>query len=57
MKEASGELNMTVITIVGIGLIAAFFAGFLWPKIKEDITNSWDNISNTSHSAETDYSN
>ena len=30
MKEATGELNMTVVTIVLIGVIAAFFAIF-WP--------------------------
>lgn len=43
MKEASGELNMTVITIVAIAAIAALFA-FLWPTIKNSITNQWNNV-------------
>ncbi len=41
MKEATGELNMTVVTIVLIGIIAAFFA-FFWPTIQESIQNTWD---------------
>ena len=32
MKEATGELNMTVVTIVLIGVITAFFAWF-WPQV------------------------
>ena len=46
MKEASGELNMTLITIVAIAAIAGLFA-FLWPTIKQTITEKWDNTSNT----------
>ena len=41
MKEATGELNMTVVTIVLIGVIAAFFAIF-WPNvIQPAIENTW----------------
>ena len=45
MKEATGELNMTVVTIVLIGVIAAFFAIF-WPNVIEPASqNSWnDNV-------------
>ncbi len=45
MKEATGELNMTVVTIVLIGVIAAFFAIF-WPNvIQPAIQNAWnDNV-------------
>ena len=45
MKEATGELNMTVVTIVLIGVIAAFFAIF-WPNvIQPAIENAWsDNV-------------
>lgn len=39
MKEATGELNMTVIVIVAIAAIAAFFYAFIWPAIKSNITN------------------
>ena len=44
MKEATGELNMTVVTIVLIGVIAAFFAFFL-PTIQETIQNTWNDNS------------
>lgn len=47
MKEATGELNMTVITVVAIAAVAAFFYAFVWPAIKTSINrgtycaNSW----------------
>ena len=42
MKEATGELNMTVVTIVLIGVITAFFAWF-WPRvIQPQIQNQWN---------------
>lgn len=44
MKDAMGELNMTVVVIVAIGAVAAFFTAVLWPNIKGKITNTWDNI-------------
>lgn len=40
MKEATGELNMTVVTVVAIAAIAAFFYAFVWPAIKNNITSS-----------------
>lgn len=39
MKEATGELNMTVITVVAIAAVAAFFYAFVWPAIKTSITS------------------
>lgn len=45
MKEATGEMNMTVVTIIAIGAIIAFF-WIMWPKIQNTITNQWGNISN-----------
>ena len=44
MKEATGEMNMTVVTIIAIGAIIAFF-WFMWPQIKESISGQWNNIS------------
>ena len=44
MKEATGELNMTVVTIIAIGAIIAFF-WFMWPSIKGTISNQWNTIS------------
>ena len=40
MKEATGELNMTVITVVSIAAIAAFFYAFVWPNLKVGIANN-----------------
>lgn len=33
MKEATGELNLTVIVAISIGVLAAFFFGVMWPLI------------------------
>ena len=37
MKEATGELNMTVITVVAIAAVAAFFYAFVWPNIRASL--------------------
>ena len=37
MKEATGELNITVITVVAIAAVGAFFYAFIWPNIKKNI--------------------
>jgi len=42
MKEASGELNMTLVTIVAIAAIAAFFSAVLWPRIRTTINDQWN---------------
>ena len=34
MKEATGELNMTVVTVVAIAALMAFFYLVIWPTIK-----------------------
>lgn len=43
MKEATGELNMTVVTIIAIGAIIAFF-WFMWPQIQNTINQQWNEI-------------
>ncbi len=40
MKEATGELNMTVVTVVAIAAVAAFFYAFVWPGIRNSIQAS-----------------
>ena len=40
MKEATGELNMTVITIIAIAVIAGIMA-LMWPSITNTIKSSW----------------
>ena len=49
MKEASGELNMTLVTIVAIAVIGGIFAWF-WPQIKTAIGQKWNqSVQNTEH--------
>ena len=45
MKEATGELNMTVVTVVAIAAVAAFFYAFVWPNIQNSMNQQWGNIS------------
>lgn len=35
MKEATGELNMTLVVLVIVGVLASFFFGVLWPRIHD----------------------
>lgn len=44
MKEASGELNLTVITVIALGVVAGI-ATWLWPKVQESIGQQWNSIS------------
>ncbi len=44
MKAATGELNLTVITLIAIAAIVAFF-WVLWPSIADSLNNQWANIS------------
>lgn len=34
MKEATGELNMTVIIAIAVAILAAFFYTVIWPMIQ-----------------------
>lgn len=43
MKAATGELNLTVITIIAVAAIIAFF-WLLWPSIQNSINSQWTNI-------------
>ncbi len=40
MKEATGELNVTVITVVAIAAVAAFFYAFIWPAIQNSLMSA-----------------
>ena len=37
MKEATGELNMTVITVVAIAAVGGLFTLFVWPNIQANL--------------------
>lgn len=41
MQAATGELNLTLITVVALGLLLALFTGFMWPSIKEKLESGW----------------
>ncbi len=45
MKEASGELSMTLVTIIAVGIIVGIFALF-WPQISATINKIWGNFEN-----------
>lgn len=46
MKEASGELNMTIVTIIAIAGVLAFVVYFL-PKIFSSVEDKWKKADNT----------
>ena len=44
MKAATGELNLTVITLIAIAAVIGFF-WIMWPNIQTSINTQWSNIS------------
>lgn len=44
MKAATGELNLTVITLLAIAAVITFFWA-MWPNIVQTINSQWTNIS------------
>lgn len=46
MKEATGELNMTLVTVVAVAAILIFVTAFV-PNILKNITNRWGQAENT----------
>ena len=44
MKAATGELQLTVITLIAIAAVIGFF-WFMWPSIKNTMGKQWLNIS------------
>ena len=53
MKAATGELNLTVITLIAIGAVIAFF-WLMWPGIQESIQNQWHDISSNDRNTRDD---
>ena len=43
MKAATGELNLTVITMLAIAAVIGFF-WIMWPNITNSINDSWNNL-------------
>ncbi len=46
MKEATGELNMTLVTIIAIAAVLAFVTFFL-PNILNSVGNKWNDAEGT----------
>lgn len=40
MKEATGELNMTVVVVALVGLLMAFFFYTVWPMLKNNFVSN-----------------
>ena len=40
MKEATGELNATVVVVVAVGILSAFFYLTIWPAIKSNMDHN-----------------
>lgn len=36
MKEATGELNLTVVVVLIVAALASFFFGVLWPRLRSN---------------------
>lgn len=47
MKAATGELSLTVITIIAVAAVIAFFTFMIWPNIQKSINSQWDTIGGT----------
>ena len=44
MKAATGELNLTVITLIAIAAVIGFF-WMMWPNIQNAINDQWADVS------------
>lgn len=48
MKAATGELNLTVITLIAIAAVIGFF-WMMWPSIQSSLNKQWGTISDDSN--------
>ena len=40
MKQATGELNATVVVVLAVGVLMAFFYYTLWPIVRENFNRN-----------------
>jgi len=40
MKEATGDLNMTVVVVIIVAVLASFFFGVLWPMLRTNFNHN-----------------
>lgn len=45
MKAATGELNLTVITLIAVAAVIGFF-WIMWPSIQNSIQKQWGEAQN-----------
>lgn len=48
MKAATGELSLTVITIIAVAAVIGFFTLVIWPNIQNSMNSQWDTIEKNS---------
>ena len=53
MKAATGELNLTVITLIAIAAVIGFF-WVMWPSIKNSIAGSWTDVTTSNEDKQSD---
>lgn len=53
MKEATGELSMTVIVIIAVIAILGILTYFLLPQMRNYISNTWGNMADKADEADT----
>ena len=51
MKDATGELSMTVVVIIAVIGIVTVLSVFLLPSMTNYIKNSWNQMERASHNA------
>lgn len=56
MKEATGELNMTVITVIAIAAVAGLFYAFVWPMVQKNIVQRTCDSYGTGYKASKEFS-
>lgn len=56
MKEASGELNLTVVTIIAIAAVAGI-GTMLYSRVKSTINDQWTKINTGGQNSTDDYTN
>lgn len=52
MKEATGELNMTVVTLIAVAAVAMLFYFFLWPMVQKMVAQQTCNTYGIDYVAE-----
>ena len=52
MKEATGELSMTVVVIIAVIAILGILTYFLLPNMRNYISNTWGSMSNSAANAD-----